>query len=138
MEYRTQEDMPRKPGTKSRERTTVGGRKDNKPMGLRRHGRHLPLDRMDTPTLIYMSDLQRLDFEERAQQWFITEVYSDARSKPGEPFMASGHERYTKLQQVLDRVRDKYPDYRPIHIPYDRVNDLRYSLDIVSLQAESD
>ncbi|BDZ54165.1 hypothetical protein GCM10025870_12380 [Agromyces marinus] len=68
-----------------------------------------------------MAELQRLQFEERDGQWFITEFYSDGRSQPGEPFMASGHERYSKLQQVLSRIKDKYPGYRPTPIPYDKV-----------------
>jgi hypothetical protein len=83
-----------------------------------------------------VTDLQRLEFEERDEQWFITEVHSDGHLQPGEPFMASGHERYSKLQQVIDRIKDKYPGYRPIRIPYNKVNATHFSLEVVVEQAE--
>ena len=83
-----------------------------------------------------MTDLQRLEFEERDGQWFITESYSDGRVRPGEPFMASGHERHSKLEQVLDRVKSKYPGYRPIRTPYDEVNAKHFLLEVVPEQAE--
>jgi len=83
------------------------------------------------PYATCMTDLQRLEFEERDEQWYITEVYSDGRSQPGEPFMASGHERYSKLDQVMDRIKDKYPGYRPTRIPYDKVNAKRFLLEVV-------
>lgn len=84
-----------------------------------------------------MANLKHLRFEERDEQWFITETYSDGKDRSGEPFMASGHERYTKLQQVLDRISDKYPSYRPTPIPYNTVNATRFSFDLVPKQAES-
>lgn len=83
-----------------------------------------------------MADLRRLEFEERGGQWFITEVYSDGRFQPGEPFMASGHERFSKLKQVLGRVKEKYPGYRPTPIPYDKVNATRILLEVVLEQGE--
>lgn len=83
-----------------------------------------------------MADLQRLEFEERDGQWLITEVYTDGRFEPGEPFMASGHESYSKLQQVLGRVKDIYPGYRPTRIPYDMVNATRFLLEVVPEQSE--
>lgn len=82
-----------------------------------------------------MADLQRLEFEERNQQWFIEEFYSDGRSQPGEPFPASGHERYSTLEQVLGRIKDKYPDYRLTHTPYNNVDATRYLLEVVPKQA---
>jgi len=82
-----------------------------------------------------MADLKRLDFEERDQQWYITEFYSDGTSQPGEPFMASDHERYSKLAQVIDRIKDKYPGYRPTRAPYNRVDGTHYSLEVVPVQA---
>jgi hypothetical protein len=83
-----------------------------------------------------MTDLERLDFEERDRQWFIKEVYRGGVVKDGEPFMASGHERYSKLMQVLDRVKYKYPGYRVTRIPYDKVNDRRFMLPVVPERAE--
>lgn len=85
-----------------------------------------------SPYTRFMADLQRLEFEERDGQWHITEIYSDGHVQPGEPFMASGHERYSKLQQVLDRIKDKYPGYRPTRIPYDKVDATRFSLEVVA------
>ena len=83
-----------------------------------------------------MADLQRLEFEERDEQWFITEVYSDGSTKPGEPFPASGHEHYSKLEQVQNRIKEEYPDYRPTHIPYNRVNGTWYVFSVVSNEAD--
>ncbi len=83
-----------------------------------------------------MADLKSLEFEERAQQWFITEIYGDGSAKPGEPFMASGHDHFTKLEQVLRRIQDKYPGYRPTPIPYDQVDRKHYSFELVLKEVE--
>jgi hypothetical protein len=83
-----------------------------------------------------MAELERLDFEERDGQWFITEVYRGGHFKAGEPFMASGHERFTKLEQVLQRASDQYPSYRLTHIPYDKVNAKSFVFGVVQNQTE--
>jgi hypothetical protein len=81
-----------------------------------------------------MDNLVRIDFEEIDQQWIVTLIDSDRHAIPGEPFPASGHERYSKLQQVLDRVHSL--GYRSTHTPYNRVNGTSYRLEVVPLSGE--
>jgi len=82
-----------------------------------------------------MTDLQRLDFEEIDQVWTITEHYSDGSSRPGESFMASGHDHYTKLAQVLDRLKSDYPGYWSPRTPYNKVDERRYRLEVAPVPA---
>jgi hypothetical protein len=83
-----------------------------------------------------MADLQRLDFEEIDRMWTIAEHYSDGTSRPGEAFMASGHERYTKLAQILDRLKSEYPSYRSTRTPYNKVNEKHYRLEVAPVRAD--
>lgn len=83
-----------------------------------------------------MADLQRIEFEERGEQWFITEVYSDGSTRPGEPFPASGHENFPKLEQVQSRIKEKYPDCRPTYIPHNKGNGTWYVFSVVSSEAD--
>lgn len=76
-----------------------------------------------------MDNVVRIDFEERDQQWFVTLIDADGKSAPGEPFPASGHEGFTKLEQVLRYVQEQ--GYRSTRTPYNKVNASRYMLDVV-------
>lgn len=67
-----------------------------------------------------MEDVVRIDFKEEDRQWLVTLFNANGDTRPGEPFPASGHEDYTKLQQVLARLTSL--GYRPHRIPYNQVN----------------
>ncbi|MEW5093726.1 hypothetical protein [Clavibacter michiganensis] len=53
-----------------------------------------------------MDDVVRIEFEERSEQWFVTVYFPDGSSRPEEPFPASGHPNYPKVEQVRDRVQN--------------------------------
>lgn len=78
-----------------------------------------------------MAELERIDFEERDRMWIVTLTDADGQAVPGEPFPTSGHENFTKLEQVLRRVQEL--GYRPSRVPYDRVNERRYVFEVTAL-----
>jgi hypothetical protein len=73
-----------------------------------------------------MGTVARIDFEERDHQWFVTLVDTDGNHSPGEPFPASGHERHSKLEQVLHYVQEH--GYHATRTPYNKVNESHYIL----------
>jgi hypothetical protein len=75
-----------------------------------------------------MTDIVRIDFEERDQQWQVTLVTADNEHRPGEPFPAYGGENFSKLEQVLNRV--KVLGYRPTHTPYNQAAASRIVIDV--------
>lgn len=81
-----------------------------------------------------MSVLERIEFDERREQWDITEFYSDNSSRRGEPFPASG--RQQKRDQVLERLAFKYPDYRALHDPENAAEKTHYSFRVVLKPSE--
>ncbi len=42
----------------------------------------------------------RIEFKERDWLWLVTLTHADGVTSPGEPFPASGHEHFSKLEQV--------------------------------------
>ena len=75
-----------------------------------------------------MDNVVRINFEERDQQWIVTLIDADGNAQPGKPFPASGHERFTKLEQVLRCVQEL--GYRATNTPYNKVNESKYLLDV--------
>jgi hypothetical protein len=75
-----------------------------------------------------MHKVVRVDFHERDQQWIVTLWDSDGHTRPGEPFPASDHKEFTKLQQVLYRLQ--MLGYEATNIPYNKVNATSYNLDV--------
>jgi hypothetical protein len=72
--------------------------------------------------------IERIDFEERDQQWIVTLTALGGGVRPGEPFPAFGGEGYSKLEQVLNRVKEL--GYEPMRIPYNRPNATRYLFEL--------
>jgi hypothetical protein len=82
-----------------------------------------------------MTNLQRLEFEERDEQWQVTQHYSDGSTTPGESFPASDHERNPKQEQVDYRVRSEYPGYQVVnYTPSDNSDSKHYLLEVVPKQ----
>lgn len=79
-----------------------------------------------------MDDVARIEFEERDQQWLVTLTDVEGTSEPGEPFPASGHENYSKLEQVLARLASL--GYRPHRIPYEDRDRRWYGFDVTQLE----
>ncbi|WP_029267403.1 MULTISPECIES: hypothetical protein [unclassified Microbacterium] len=75
-----------------------------------------------------MANVERVIFEEIDQQWLVTLVDDEGATVPGEPFPASGHENYSKLEQVLDRLT--LLGYRARQIPHEAPNQRRYVFDV--------
>lgn len=70
----------------------------------------------------------RIEFKERDRQWLVTLTHADGVTSPGEPFPASGHEHFSKLEQVLFRLGQL--GYRPKQIPSDKPDALRYVIEV--------
>lgn len=75
-----------------------------------------------------MDNIVRVDFEERDTQWIVTLIDADGNDRPGEPFPASGHERFTKLEQVTGRLAEL--GLRPKRTPYDQPNKTHYVFEV--------
>lgn len=75
----------------------------------------------------------RVDFEERDQQWLVTLTNAEGVSRPGEPFAASGHEDYSKLEQVLAYLTSL--GFRPNRIPYGDRNRRWYIFEVSPLES---
>lgn len=75
-----------------------------------------------------VNNMVRIDFEERDQQWIVTLTSADRDTRPGEPFPAYGGEGFSKLEQVLSRVKEL--GYRPRRIPYNKPNATRYVFEV--------
>lgn len=74
-----------------------------------------------------MAELVRLDFVERDRQWFITEVYADGVTRPGEPFAASAADNLMKFEQVVNRIFTEYREYEVPRRPHEE-NERRYEI----------
>lgn len=74
-------------------------------------------------------DVVHMVFVEQGEQWDLTFTTSDGQEHEGEPFPASGVESFTRLQQVL--VRIEAMGYKAKRIPYNKVQERRYSLAVV-------
>jgi hypothetical protein len=84
-----------------------------------------------------MADLKRLDFEEIDRMWIVTEFYSDGSSRPGKFFMASGHDNNPKLRQIDYRLNSNYPAYWVTNMPYNKPDEMHYSLEVLPKPAEA-
>jgi hypothetical protein len=79
------------------------------------------------------AEIVRIDFLERDEVWEVTLWLSDGTTRPGEPFPASGHPNYSKLEQVTRRLQEL--GYRATRMPYSKVNETRYNLEVVPITA---
>ena len=75
-----------------------------------------------------VDEVTRIDFEELDEQWHVTVVTADRAYRTGEPFPADGGEGRSRLDQVLDRVREM--GYQPTRTPYDKVNATRIMIEV--------
>lgn len=75
-----------------------------------------------------MNSVARVDFEERDEQWIVTLIGADGESRPGEPFPAFGGEGFSKLEQVLSRIKEL--GYRPKYTPYNKPNAKSYIFEV--------
>lgn len=78
-----------------------------------------------------MDNVVRVKFVEVDEQWRVTLVSADGEERPGEPFQASAHERFSKLEQVMWRLRDM--GYRALSTPAE-ANERQYVIDVVPIQ----
>jgi hypothetical protein len=75
--------------------------------------------------------IERIDFEERDEQWIVTLTALGGEVRPGEPFPAFGGEEYSKLEQVLRRVEEL--GYQPTRTTYNRPNATWYIFEVKPL-----
>ncbi|RXZ72767.1 hypothetical protein [Agromyces albus] len=75
-----------------------------------------------------MNNVVRIDFHERDQQWIVTLTGADGGTRSGEPFPAFGGEGFSKLEQVISRMKEL--GYRPTRIPYNKPNATRYIFEV--------
>lgn len=71
----------------------------------------------------------RIEFTEVDRQWKVSIVSEDGSVRPGEPFAASAHKNWTKLEQVRDRAETL--GYRVGVDPSQDENALSISLNIL-------
>jgi len=76
-------------------------------------------------------DVVHMLFVQRGEMWELILTTSDGQEHAGEPFAASGREGFTQLEQVLFRIGAM--GYKPKDTPYDRVNERRYSFDVIPI-----
>lgn len=73
----------------------------------------------------------RIDFEEHGQQWQVTLVAANNEHRPGEPFPAYNGEGFSRLEQILNRVREL--GFRATRVPYDKPDARHFIIDVVHL-----